>query len=188
MIRKWLISVFFFTILLAVGCGMQISHNQKPDDDLSCSVHEIVGNAFYYNGKEEKELSGTCYDYQIVDKNAEAISLFIRTVQTCMENANKKISVYAYTEIPGGYASVFGLRNYLIDGEGDGDCTSEYVLFISSFTDLREDVYYDPLTYTGIEGITVLSVPLQMDQRAKENALDWYESSPDLKRVIVRDK
>ncbi len=188
MMRKviWVI-LLIFAIMFVSSCGRARKYNLKPDDDFSYSVYERVSNEFHYHGKKETELYGTCYEYQIINKNAESISNFISVISSCMENVNSKVSVYVYSDIPGGLECVFSLKNYAQEGEKKGDLIAGCFLFVSDPGVVSDGIYYDPVTYSGIEGITMISIPSKMDEKAKNVGIDWYANSPDLEQVIVRE-
>ncbi|MCM1568745.1 MAG: hypothetical protein NC081_04780 [Roseburia sp.] len=182
---------FIILLILAMvfvcSCGRNKDYNLNPDDELSRSVQEMLGEEFYYHGKGDTELYGTCYEYQIKNKNAEAISKFIKIISKCMEDERRKISVYVYSDIPGGLECVFSLTNYAKKDEEIGDIMEGCFLYVSNLRVVSDDIYYDPFTYSNIEGVSIMSIPNQMDENAKTAGIDWYSDCPNLEEVIVRE-
>lgn len=69
-----LLILFISVATLFCGCGRYKEYNLKPDDELSRAVSEALGQDLHYHGKEDTDIYGTSYQYQIKNKNAETIS------------------------------------------------------------------------------------------------------------------
>ena len=82
-----------------------------------------------------------------------------------------------------GLESVLNLKNYSNDNSEQSDYEGFYVLSIS-YPDFEEGLR-NPQTYTGIEGIKYLRIDSEMQKRAEEQGIDWYEIWPDLEDVVV---
>lgn len=97
----------------------------------------------------------------------------------------EKIAIYVEVEDPYGSESVLNLKNYSNDNSEQSDYEGFYVLSIS-YPDFEEGLR-NPQTYTGIEGIKYLRIDSEMQKRAEEQGIDWYEIWPDLEDVVIID-
>ena len=99
----------------------------------------------------------------------------------------KKIAVYVKVENTHGVESVLSLKNYSNDNSEQADYEGFYALSISYFMNSEEESFKDPQTYTGIEGIKHLRIDSEMQKKAEEQGIDWYEIWPDLEDVVIID-
>lgn len=174
-------------ILKLFGAG-DGHYNLKPDDRISSAVYDAVGEDMDYHGKEEAGDEVT-YRYELMNNDAETIAEFVNAINNSLDEKQKKISVYVSVEaeIPSVWTDVLGLFNYsdsnLEKADYDGFCS----LYINDYLDHWDSMFLEPLTYTGIEGIRRLEIGIQMQQRADEDGINWYECWPDLEEVIFTD-
>lgn len=175
-------------VTLSAGCGRYREYNLKPDDDFSRAIQESVGEDFDYHGSEERELYGTCYEYQIKREDAETIHKFAETISILTNGEKEKISVYVFSYFPsGGVENVFCLFNYSDADLETADLNDGLLLYICNPTCVENPIYFEPSTYTGIEGVKILSISSQMSQVAEAEGIDWYEYWPDLQEIIIRE-
>lgn len=171
--------------LFGVGDG---HYNLKPDDRISRAVYDVVGEDMDYHGKEENGDEVT-YRYELMKKEAQTISKFVNAINSSLDDKQKKISVYVSVEaeIPNVWTNVVGLFNYsnsnLEKADYDGFCS----LYINDDLDHWDSMFFEPSTYTSIEGIRQLEIGVLMQQRADEEGVDWYECWPDLEEIIFTD-
>ena len=182
---KKIVSIFLILSLFICGCGKFRNFNLKPDDSVSRAVYDEVGEDLHYHGKKEKD--EIAYEYQLRKKDAETISKFVKALNSSPESEEEKRSVYALVEIPGGEEVVFSLSNYSNENLEKVDYDGFYSLRIRSPDITRERLFSEPSAYTCIEGIRQLKIDIEMQQRAEEEEIDWYECWPDLEEVIITD-
>ena len=103
------------------------------------------------------------------------------------EELKKKYEILAPVEVENthGSESVLSLKNYSNDNSEQADYEGFYALSISYFKNSEEERLKDPQTYTGIEGIKYLEINTEIQKKAEEQGIDWYEIWPDLEDVVV---
>ncbi len=180
-----IISVFVILSFALCGCGRHRYHSLKPDDAVSRAVYDVLGKKAYYHGKEEVD-GRICYDYELEKLEVETMSEFVKAVNSELGDEQEKIKIdvdiHIYT-----YRSTFVCRlsNYSDDSLEKADYDGFYSLRIRSPDITREQLFSEPSTYTCIEGIRQLKIDIEMQQRAEEKGIDWYECWPDLEEVTV---
>ena len=176
-------------IMLTSGCGVYHEVNLWPDDDFSRAVREALGKDFYYHGSEERDLYGTCYEYQIKKEDADTIEKFAETVSVLMSGKQNKISIYVFSRFSyGGTENVFCLLNYSDKNLKTADITDGLYLYICNPICVENPIYFEPSTYAGIKGVKILSISSQMSQTAEAEGIDWYAYWPDLQEIIIREE
>ena len=182
-----LVGLIVIISLLFYGCGISRgASNLKPDDDLSRAVYDAMADDFYYVGKEEGIYGEILYRYDIKRKEVNAITEFVNVINDYLNAEQGKITVIVMKDIPGGLIPVFYLKNFSDSKLEKADYDGLYSLYI--FEDRNFDqLFYEPSTYTGIEGIKKLDIGFEMQQKAEEEGIDWYTYWPNLEEVIVRE-
>lgn len=161
-------------------------HNRRPNDQLSRSVKEAVGDDFYYQGKEEQDSGVTQYEYLIKKQDKEAVANLLSALNDAIENEQGKIRVSVWAKMSvNGLECVFALQNFSDAGLGEADYDGMQAIWIGEPHRMDEESFYDPSFYTGIEGIRKLSIAPQMQKKAEKEGIDWYEIWPDLEEVEV---
>lgn len=182
-----IISVFVILSFALCGCGRHRYHSLKPDDAVSRAVYDVLGKKVYYHGKEEVD-GRICYDYELEKLEVETMSEFVKAVNSVLGEEQEKIKIdvdiHIYT-----YRSTFVCRlsNYSDDSLEKADYDGLRSLSINDRLDELRSVYAsEALTYyTGIKGIRQLEIGIQMQQRADEEGIDWYECWPNLEEITV---
>lgn len=185
-----IISVFAILSFSLCGCGRHRYHSLKPDDAVSRAVYDVLGKKADYHGKEEVD-GRICYDYELEKLEVETMSEFVKAVNSVLGDEQEKIKIdvdiHIYT-----YRSTFVCRlsNYSDDSLEKADYDGLRSLSINDRLDELRSVYAsEALTYyTGIKGIRQLEIGIQMQQRADEEGIDWYECWPDLEEIIFKDE
>ena len=184
-----LAAVKYAVILLVLWrnpIGLYKENNQRPNDKLSRSVKEVVGDDFYYQGKEEQDSGVTEYEYLIKKQNEEAVAHLLSALNDAIKNEQGKIRVSVWAKMSvNGLERVFVLENFSDVGLGEADYDGMYAIWIGEPDMVEEECFSDPLFYTGIEGIRKLYIAPQMRTRAEKEEIDWYEIWPDLEEVEV---
>ena len=181
------ISIVFVLILLGLSrvnrCGNNSPNHGTPYDNFSRAIYREMGDDIWYYHKE-KGRSGEKEYYYIIEKcDRDTITRFAKVLNDLAQEEKKKIAIYVEVEDPYGSESVLNLKNYSNDNSEQADYERFYALSIS-YPDFEEELR-NPQTYTGIEGIKYLRIDSEMQKRAEEQGIDWYEIWPDLEDVVV---
>ena len=181
------ISIVFVLILLGLSrvnrCGNNSPNHGTPYDNFSRAIYREMGDDIWYYYKD-KGRSGEKEYYYIIEKcDRDTITRFAKVLNDLAQEEKKKIAIYVEVEDPYGSESVLNLKNYSNDNSEQADYERFYALSIS-YPDFEEELR-NPQTYTGIEGIKYLRIDSEMQKRAEEQGIDWYEIWPDLEDVVV---
>ena len=181
------ISIVFVLILLGLSrmnrCGDNSPNRGIPYDKFSRAIYREMGDDIWYYYKD-KGRSGEKEYYYIIEKcDRDTITRFSKVLNDLAQEEKKKIAIYVEVEDPYGSESVLNLKNYSNDNSEQADYERFYALSIS-YPDFEEELR-NPQTYTGIEGIKYLRIDSEMQKRAEEQRIDWYEIWPDLEDVVV---
>ena len=181
------ISIVFVLILLGLSrmnrCGNNSPNPGIPYDKFSRAIYREMGDDIWYYYKD-KGRSGEKEYYYIIEKcDRDTITRFAKVLNDLAQEEKKKIAVYVEVEDPYGSESVLNLKNYSNDNSERAGYERFYALSIS-YPDFEEGLR-NPQTYTGIEGIKYLRIDSEMQKRAEEQGIDWYEIWPDLEDVVV---
>ena len=181
------ISIVFVLILLGLSrmnrCGDNSPNRGIPYDKFSRAIYREMGDDIWYY-YQDKGRSGEKEYYYIIEKcDRDTITRFAKVLNDLAQEEKKKIAIYVEVEDPYGSESVLNLKNYSNDNSEQADYERFYALSIS-YPDFEEELR-NPQTYTGIEGIKYLRIDSEMQKRAEEQGIDWYEIWPDLEDVVV---
>ncbi|MDY4820197.1 MAG: hypothetical protein SO173_00820 [Lachnospiraceae bacterium] len=181
------ISIVFVLILLGLSrvnrCGNNSPNHGTPYDNFSRAIYREMGDDIWYYYKD-KGRSGEKEYYYIIEKcDRDTITRFAKVLNDLAQEEKKKIAIYVEVEDPYGSESVLNLKNYSNDNSEQADYERFYALSIS-YPDFEEEPR-NPQTYTGIEGIKHLRIDSEMQKKAEEQGIDWYEVWPDLEDVVV---
>ena len=181
------ISIVFVLILLGLSrmnrCGNNSPNRGIPYDKFSRAIYIEMGDDIWYYYKN-KGRSGEKEYYYIIEKcDRDTITRFSKVLNDLAQEEKKKIAIYVEVEDPYGSESVLNLKNYSNNNSEQADYERFYALSIS-YPDFEEGLR-NPQTYTGIEGIKYLRIDSEMQKRAEEQGIDWYEVWPDLEDVVV---
>ena len=181
------ISIVFVLILLGLSrmnrCGDNSPNRGIPYDKFSRAIYREMGDDIWYYYKD-KGRSGEKEYYYIIEKcDRDTITRFSKVLNDLAQEEKKKIAIYVEVEDPYGSESVLNLKNYSNNNSEQADYERFYALSIS-YPDFEEGLR-NPQTYTGIEGIKYLRIDSEMQKRAEEQGIDWYEIWPDLEDVVV---
>ena len=183
------ISIVFVLILLGLSrmnrCGDNSPNRGIPYDKFSRAIYREMGDDIWYY-YQDKGRSGEKEYYYIIEKcDRDTITRFAKVLNDLAQEEKKKIAIYVEVEDPYGSESVLNLKNYSNDNSEQADYERFYALSIS-YPDFEEELR-NPQTYTGIEGIKYLRIDSEMQKRAEEQGIDWYEIWPDLEDVVIID-
>lgn len=183
------ISIVFVLILFGLSrmnrCGNNSPNRGIPYDKFSRAIYREMGDDIWYYYKD-KGRSGEKEYYYIIEKcDRDTITRFAKVLNDLAQEEKKKIAIYVEVEDPYGSESVLNLKNYSNDNSEQSDYEGFYVLSIS-YLDFEEGLR-NPQTYTGIEGIKYLRIDSEMQKRAEEQGIDWYEIWSDLEDVVIID-
>ena len=178
-----IIAFILFGLSRMNRCGNNSPNRGIPYDNFSRAIYREMGDDIWYYYKD-KGRSGEKEYYYIIEKcDRDTITRFSKVLNDLAQEEKKKIAIYVEVEDPYGSESVLNLKNYSNDNSERADYERFYALSIS-YPDFEEELR-NPQTYTGIEGIKYLRIDSEMQKRAEEQRIDWYEIWPDLEDVVV---
>ena len=178
-----IIAFILFGLSRMNRCGDNSPNRGIPYDKFSRAIYREMGDDIWYYYKD-KGRSGEKEYYYIIEKcDRDTITRFSKVLNDLAQEEKKKIAIYVEVEDPYGSESVLNLKNYSNDNSERADYERFYALSIS-YPDFEEELR-NPQTYTGIEGIKYLRIDSEMQKRAEEQRIDWYEIWPDLEDVVV---
>ena len=178
-----IIAFILFVLSRMNRCGNNSPNRGTPYDNFSRAIYREMGDDIWYYYKD-KGRSGEKEYYYIIEKcDRDTITRFSKVLNDLAQEEKKKIAIYVEVEDPYGSESVLNLKNYSNDNSEQADYERFYALSIS-YPDFEEELR-NPQTYTGIEGIKYLRIDSEMQKKAEEQGIDWYEVWPDLEDVVV---
>lgn len=183
------ISIVFVLILFGLSrmnrCGNNSPNRGIPYDKFSRAIYREMGDDIWYHYKKKGRSGEKEYCFVIEKCDRDTLTRFAKVLNDLAQEEKKKIAIYVEVEDPYGSESVLNLKNYSNDNSEQSDYEGFYVLSIS-YPDFEEGLR-NPQTYTGIEGIKYLRIDSEMQKRAEEQGIDWYEIWPDLEDVVIID-
>lgn len=178
-----IIAFILFGLSRMNRCGDNSPNRGIPYDKFSRAIYREMGDDIWYYYKD-KGRSGEKEYYYIIEKcDRDTITRFSKVLNDLAQEEKKKIAIYVEVEDPYGSESVLNLKNYSNNNSEQADYERFYALSIS-YPDFEEGLR-NPQTYTGIEGIKYLRIDSEMQKRAEEQGIDWYEIWPDLEDIVV---
>ena len=178
-----IIAFILFGLSRMNRCGNNSPNRGIPYDKFSRAIYREMGDDIWYYYKN-KGRSGEKEYYYIIEKcDRDTLTRFSKVLNDLAQEEKKKIAIYVEVEDPYGSESVLNLKNYSNNNSEQADYERFYALSIS-YPDFEEGLR-NPQTYTGIEGIKYLRIDSEMQKRAEEQGIDWYEIWPDLEDVVV---
>ena len=178
-----IIAFILFGLSRMNRCGNNSPNRGIPYDKFSRAIYREMGDDIWYYYKDKGQ-SGEKEYYYIIEKcDRDTITRFSKVLNDLAQEEKKKIAIYVEVEDPYGSESVLNLKNYFNDNSEQADYERFYALSIS-YPDFEEGLR-NPQTYTGIEGIKYLRIDSEMQKRAEEQGIDWYEIWPDLEDIVV---
>ena len=157
----------------------------KPDDDLSKKIEQELGSDIYYMGHEYSDSFGMCYKFLLNTKETETISAFSDIINQCVIGKKEKISIYVYFEVLNAVETVFCIYNYTNKDCDEADLKNGVFLYLSENRRIDDQFFLNPMTYTVIKNVEILSVTSEMNEKI-EGKIDLHEYWPDLEKTIVR--
>ena len=183
------ISIVFVLILFGLSrmnrCGNNSPNPGIPYDKFSRAIYREMGDDIWYHYKKKGRSGEKEYCFVIEKCDRDTITRFSKVLNGLGQKEKKKIAVYVEAKNTHGSESVLSLKNYFNDNSEQADYEGFYALSISYFMNSEEERFKDPQTYTGIEGIKYLEINTEIQKRAEEQGIDWYETWPDLEDVVV---
>ena len=180
-----IIAFILFGLSRMNRCGNNSPNRGIPYDNFSRAIYREMGDDIWYYHKE-KGRSGEKKYYYIIEKcDKDTINRFTNVLNILGQKEKKKIAVYLAIENAHGLESALNLKNYTNDNSEQADYEGFYALSTSYLDNTAQESLKDPQTYTGIEGIKYLRIDSEMQKRAEEQGIDWYEIWPDLEDVVV---
>lgn len=185
------ISIVFVLILFGLSrmnrCGNNSPNHGIPYDNFSRAIYREMGDDIWYYHKEKGRSGEKEYCFVIEKCDRDTLTRFTKILNNLGQKEKKKIAVYLAIENAHGLESALNLKNYTNDNSEQADYEGFYALSTSYLDNTAQESLKDPQTYTGIEGIKYLRIDSEMQKRAEEQGIDWYEICPDLEDVVIID-
>lgn len=183
------ISIAFVLILFGLSrmnrCGNNSPNRGIPYDNFSRAIYREMGDDIWYYHKEKGRSGEKEYCFVIEKCDRDTLTRFAKILNNLGQKEKKKIAVYLAIENAHGLESALNLKNYTNDNSEQADYEGFYALSTSYLDNTAQESLKDPQTYTGIEGIKHFRIDSEMQKRAEEQGIDWYEIWPDLEDVVV---
>ncbi len=180
-----IIAFILFGLSRVNRCGNNFPRHEIPNDKFSYVVCKELGDDIWYYYKKKGRSGEKEYCFVIEKCDRDTITRLAKVLNDLGQKEKKKTAVYVKVENGHGVESVLSLKNYSNDNSKQADYEGFYALSISYFMNSDEESFKNPQTYTGIEGIKHLRIDSEMQKRAEEQGIDWYEVWPDLEDVVV---
>lgn len=181
--------LFSLLAVLLCGCGLNRDYSKEPEDKYSEYVCENMNVDFSYLGREQAYDGSMVYtyfaDYEQLSK--DNITSFMNTVRTLSVNEELKIRFSIGAQTTGWYGGSCALQNYIkvSDDTDEYYQFSEMCVYIITYNYDSDPIITEPETFTGVTGIKYLMISKEMQEKAEEKGIDWYEIWPDLQEVVV---
>ena len=182
-----IIAFILFGLSRMNRCGDNSPNRGIPYDKFSRAIYREMGDDIWYYYKDKGRSGEKEYCFVIEKCDRDTLTRFAKILNNLAQREKKKIAVYVKVENTHGVESVLSLKNYSNDNFEQADYEGFYALSISYFMNSEEESFKDPQTYTEIEGIKHLRIDSEMQKRAEEQGIDWYEIWPDLEDVVIID-
>ena len=187
--KKAIICLIILCVLILPlqACGHYEDYDLKPDDELSKTVKDSFGDAFYYNGMQESTIYGHYYTFQINENNPETIGKLVELLNEQLSNTDEKVTVAVGIKQVEGLGYVFSVSNFSDTNLDHADYDGFYDLWIGYLMYNHDPFWDDVNIYSSLENIKKLEVSDHLQEQAVETGIDWYEVWPDLEEVVVYD-
>ncbi len=180
------ISVYVFVLC---GCGSNVVYSKEPEDKYSEYVCENMNVDFSYLGREQAYDGSMVYTYyaNYDEITKENITDFMNTVRLLSVNEELKIRFSIGAQTDAGYGGSCSLQNYMkvSDDTDEYNQFSEMCVFTIGYEELSDPILMEPGTFTGVTGVKYLRIRKEMQEKAEEEGIDWYDIWPELQEVIV---
>ena len=180
------ILVFALTIFLT-ACGHYIDYDTKPDDGLSLAVKDAFGDAFYYCGKEESDVYGDYYTFQINENDPDLIRRFVDVLNEYISESDDKVTVVVGIKQVEVLGQVFSLSNFSDTSLDYPDYDGFYDLWIGYLMYDHDSFWDDVNIYSSLVEVRKIEVSDKLQDKAELTGIDWYELWPNLEEVTVYD-
>ncbi len=182
-----IIAFILFGLSRVNGCGNNFPRHGIPNDKFSYVVCKEMGDDIWYYYRKKGRSGEKEYCFVIEKCDRDTLTRFAKILNNLGQKEKKKIAVYLAIENAHGLESALNLKNYTNDNSEQADYEGFYALSTSYLDNTAQESLKDPQTYTGIEGIKYLRIDSEMQKRAEEQGIDWYEIWPDLEDVVIID-
>ena len=173
-------------LVVLAGCGRDKVDGVKPNDELSENICNNTDGLFTFLGSEKNYENALVYSYYIDGEiNEENIALIINSASSISAKYDEKVCINVETWIPGGIGGLCSISNYYQMADGTYYVYPDLCVYTVLWQDLTTSDAREPSAFTGAEGIKYFRVDDRMNEKAKEQEINWYEIWPDLEGVEV---
>lgn len=185
--RVKILLILLTLMCLLCSCGYVQYKNKKADNLLSQMVYEKIGGEdIYYLGAWEDD-GVMIYPFLLNKMDKTVIRDFAEIVNEAVEGEKQKITIDLRTPIPGGEELNISFRNYSDETRPFADYDGFMKVRVCYPDITREEVLADPMTYTVLPDVRVLSMSGKFQKKIEEEGIDWKEIWPDLEEVEYTD-
>ena len=185
--KKQLLNLMICICILS-GCagGVVLHRHSKQDDAISKTMVEMVGEDFWYIGKEVLPDEAIKYGFLIRHNDVDILEKLVDCCSSLEISKENRIIISVYEESSNGvYDTLFYMSNYDCWGETEG-VSLDYFGYLKIQHDVYAfDIWHDPETYKVFENVIYLEIPDVLQLKAEEAEIDWYEIWPELEDVEV---
>ena len=171
---------------LNIGVGRYPDNNAKPDDVVSYAIEEVINSEdIHYQGKETTSDGVTYYKYLIIHQKYEQLDPLVSVINSLLQEGKieGKINLDIWINHSGGNGRTAQLANYSDSSLKAPDYDGLQGLICSGWPGAI--VYADPSVYISLQDIRSLLIDKDMQTRAENRNIDWYEIWPELENVEV---
>lgn len=174
-------------VLLLVGTMIPEYTSDKPDDAISQAIHDVVGDDVYYYADWDDRGIEYFYCYVIKEGHQEKTvvhDIFVVANKIIKEQEiTGRVCIMLYHPIPGGMTYCVSMHNYSNDELLYADYKGLQRLVIGG-NDMDSDcIYNEPSVYTTLTDIKYLEIDAEIQEKAKQENIDWYIIWPELENV-----
>ena len=186
---KYMTKLLLLSILFSLLCSCGYTHyqNKKADNPVSQNVYEVIGgdDVYYLNSWVEDKT--VIYEFMLNKRQKEVMHDLVEAINDVIEEDKQKVKVYLCTYIPGGIHKDLVLENYVDDYSIYADYKGLMKVDVNYPDVSMDEVLADPMTYTVLPDVRVLTISGKFQKKIEEEGIDWKEIWPDLEKVEYTD-
>lgn len=177
-------------VLLLVGLTIIPKYeptNDKPDDAISQAIYDAVGDDVCYYADWDD--GGVEYFYCYVIKDGHQEKTVVYDIWVTANNVIKeqeiteRVCITLYHTIPGGMTYCVSMHNYSNDELLYADYEGLQRLVVGGNERNFDCMYNEPSVYMTLSDIKYLEIDAEIQEKAKQENIDWYILWPELENI-----
>lgn len=169
-------------LFLSNGCNKAKQYQNKPDDSVSNVVCSLVGKEVYYRNKITIG-DVTRYNFLLANNDEKNLKDLVASFNVAIEGNTNKVKMCIGTVVSYGIEYPITLTNYSEDDIQVAYYKGLKVLELSYPKATPLSFYTDPNTFLCLEDIRILRIDGEMQKKAEDEEIDWYEEWPELESI-----